>query len=89
MFIPDSYANRMGKGTHRAVDRLQQFARRYRYVLRADIRQHFASIDHAILLDGLGTLIPEPTSWRLIGCILAGGARRAARRIHDGVVSRR
>lgn len=23
VFIPDSYANRLGKGTHRAVDRLQ------------------------------------------------------------------
>jgi RNA-directed DNA polymerase len=40
VFIPDSYANRIGKGTHRAVDRLQQFARRYRYVLRCDIKQH-------------------------------------------------
>ncbi len=26
-FIPDSYANRIGKGTHAAVDRLQAFAR--------------------------------------------------------------
>ncbi len=31
-FITDSYANRSGKGTHRAVDRLQCCARRYRYV---------------------------------------------------------
>lgn len=51
LFIPDSYANRPGKGTHRAVDRLQQFAKRYRYVLRLDIVKHFPSIDHAILLD--------------------------------------
>jgi len=26
-FITDSYANRVGKGTHRALDRCQQFAR--------------------------------------------------------------
>jgi len=26
-FLPDSFANRAGKGTHRAVNRLQQFAR--------------------------------------------------------------
>ena len=32
-FIADSYANRVGKGTHRAVDRLQEFSRRYRCVL--------------------------------------------------------
>lgn len=73
VFIPDSYANRLGKGTHRAIDRLQQFAHRHRYVLRADIRQHFASIDHAILLEGLGTLILEPDVMGLIEAILAGG----------------
>jgi RNA-directed DNA polymerase len=25
LFTPDSYANRVGKGTHRAVERLQTF----------------------------------------------------------------
>ena len=49
LFIPDSDANRPGKGTHRALDRLQAFARRYRYVLRADVVKHFPSIDHGIL----------------------------------------
>ena len=48
-FIHDSYANRIGKGTHRALDRAQAFARRYRYVLQCDLRQFFPSIDHAIL----------------------------------------
>jgi len=33
-FIFDSYANRAGKGTHAALDRAQQFARRYRCLLR-------------------------------------------------------
>jgi retron-type reverse transcriptase len=28
-FIADSYANRRGKGTHRALDRCQQYARRW------------------------------------------------------------
>jgi RNA-directed DNA polymerase len=59
VFIPDSYANRTGKGTHRAIDRFQQFARGYRYVFRADIRQHFASIDRSILMQGLAVKIPE------------------------------
>ena len=27
LFIDDSYANRVGRGTHRAVDRFQAFAR--------------------------------------------------------------
>jgi retron-type reverse transcriptase len=55
-FIADSFANRIGKGTHRAVDRLQGFARRYRYVLRLDIVKHFPSIDHAILKGQLSAL---------------------------------
>lgn len=31
-FVHDSYANRVGKGTHRALDRCQQFARQHPYV---------------------------------------------------------
>ena len=29
VFIPDSYANRLGKGTHRAVERCQHFSRQH------------------------------------------------------------
>ena len=36
-FIFDSYANRTGKGTHRAVARYESFRDRYRHVLRCDI----------------------------------------------------
>jgi RNA-directed DNA polymerase len=35
-YIFDSYANRIGKGTHRGVLRYQQFSRRFRYVLNCD-----------------------------------------------------
>jgi retron-type reverse transcriptase len=45
----DTYAGRKGKGTHAAVDRCQQSARRFRYVLKADIRKFFPSLDHDIL----------------------------------------
>lgn len=48
-FIYDSYANRIGKGTHKAIDRAQQFAHRFKYVLTCDVRQFFPSIDHEIL----------------------------------------
>jgi|GEM_PF-1841143 len=34
-FIPDSYASRLGKGTHAALDRCTHFARQFRFVLRA------------------------------------------------------
>lgn len=48
-FYPHSYANRLGKGTHRAVDQLQAWSKRYKYVLLLDIVRHFPSIDHEIL----------------------------------------
>lgn len=48
-FIYDSYANRKGKGTHRAIDRFQSYMRKYRHVLKCDIKKFFPSIDHEIL----------------------------------------
>ncbi len=43
-FIDDSYACRHGKGTHAAVDKYQQWAHRYRYVLKMDIARYFPKI---------------------------------------------
>lgn len=74
-FIADSFANRTGKGTHRAVDRLQEFARRHRYVLRLDVVKHFPSIDHAILLDILRGAIADRRIPDLAARIIASGDR--------------
>ena len=73
-FINDSYANRVGKGTHRAIDRLQQFSRRYRYVLRMDVVQHFPSLDHAILRQAIAEVIQDDDVLWLVDTILASGA---------------
>jgi hypothetical protein len=75
-FISDSYANRAGKGTHRALDRCTYFARRYRYVLQCDVKQHFPAIDHAILRAILAKQIACPDTLWLIDQILAGAARQ-------------
>ena len=48
-FIHDSYANRVGKGTHRAIARYERFRDRHRHVLRCDIYRYFPAIDHEIL----------------------------------------
>ena len=48
-FVYDSYANRTGKGSHRAVARYEQFRDRFRFVLRCDIYRYFPTIDHEIL----------------------------------------
>lgn len=70
-FIADSYANRLGKGTHRAILRCSQFARHYAYVLQCDIAQYFPSIDHAILREMLQRVIPDAQVMHLIDLILA------------------
>ena len=48
-FIADSFANRAGLGTHRAVARYEHFRDRHRFVLRGDIYRYFPAIDHAVL----------------------------------------
>lgn len=48
-FISDSYANREGYGTHKALKRFTDFARSSQYILQCDIRKYFPSIDHEIL----------------------------------------
>lgn len=73
-FIGDSYANRRGKGTHRALDRVQEYTRKYPYVLQCDIQQFFPSIDHAILRKTLATKVDDPRVLWLIDQILASGA---------------
>lgn len=57
-FIYDSYSSRSGKGTHRAVKRLQTFCRKlsrnYRrpaWILKCDIKKFFDSVDHQILME--------------------------------------
>jgi len=51
--IDDTYANRTGKGTHRALRRLTEFVRSSRYVLQCDIKKYFPSIDRTILKEQL------------------------------------
>lgn len=75
LFIPDSYANRPGKGTHRAVERLRQFAKRYRFALRLDIVKHFPSIDHDILLNTLARYLDDERILDLCAKIVASGDR--------------
>ena len=73
-FIAHSYANRVGKGTHRALDTCQAWTRRYPYVLQCDVRQFFPSIDHTLLRRTLERRIQDGGIRRLIALILASGA---------------
>lgn len=69
-FIDDSYANQIGKGTHRALDRAIPFARSSQFVLQCDIFRYFPSIDQLILKQQLREFIKcRETLW-LIDTIL-------------------
>ena len=72
-FIGDSYANRVGKGTHAAVAQAQSWSRQYAYVLQCDLRQFFPSVDHAELLKVLERKIPCVRTLALCAQILASG----------------
>ena len=72
-FVHSSYANRAGKGTHRALDHVQHLARQHGYVLQCDIRQFFPSIDHAILHSTLARQVDDPHLMWLVDRILTSG----------------
>lgn len=66
VFIADSFSCRLGKGTHRAINRFRTFAYKVSknntktcWVLKLDIRKFFASIDHEILIKILEEYIPD------------------------------
>jgi RNA-directed DNA polymerase len=71
-FIDDSYANRLGKGTHRAIARYEQFRDRHAWVLSADILRFFPAVDHAILKDVLRRRIACPATLWLLDTIIDG-----------------
>jgi retron-type reverse transcriptase len=69
-FIHDTYANRTGFGTHRALRRFTEFARSSRYILQCDIRLYFPSIDREILKTILRRKLKCPDTLWLIDLIL-------------------
>jgi RNA-directed DNA polymerase len=71
-FISDSYACRHGKGVHAAVDRYQDWAQSYTYVLKMDVRQYFPSIDHEILKGKLQRRIKDRRVLDLLDRIIDG-----------------
>lgn len=77
-FIYDSYSCRRKKGTHRALNRFQSFARRVSknntrtcFVLKCDIKRFFASIDQTVLLKILERHISNPNILWLINQVVS------------------
>jgi retron-type reverse transcriptase len=75
-FIHDSYANRVGFGTHRALERFTKFARSSKYILQCDIKKYFPSIDHSILKELIRKKIKCPDTLWLIDQIIDGSNKQ-------------
>lgn len=76
-FVFDSYSCREGKGTHRAANRLREFASKVSknhtqtaWVLKCDVRKFFANIDHTILLDIIKQHINDADSLWLLAEVI-------------------
>lgn len=75
-FIFDSYAVTPGKGTHRAVSRVQTFLRQAGrggkpvYILQGDVHHYYQSINHKILFEEIKRTIRDrgvlDTWWKII-----------------------
>jgi retron-type reverse transcriptase len=75
-FSKDSYACRRGFGTHKALERAKEGMRQQRFVLKCDVRQYFASIDHAVLKGLLAGVVKCGPTLRLAGRIVDGWERQ-------------
>jgi len=69
-FIEDTFACRRGKGSHAAMRRAAEFARRWPCALKCDVRKYFPSIDHQVLMRLLQRVIADPRLMALIGALL-------------------
>lgn len=76
-FIFDSYSCRVGKGTHRALYRFADFAKRGSFsqtktcsVLKCDIRKFFANINHEVLFSILARHMPDADTLNLLKIIV-------------------
>lgn len=69
-FIHHSYANRLGKGNHRALKQFVEFSRSNRYVLQCDICKYFPSIDRQTLKSLIRRKIKCPQTLWLIDLII-------------------
>ena len=69
--IHDSYACRAGKGRLKAVERMREFAGRYGYFLKLDVRKYFDSIPHAAMLATLESRFKDARLLALFGRIIA------------------
>lgn len=82
-FIADSFSCRFNKGTHKAINRFTDFARKVSrnntgtcWVLKCDIRKFFENINHGILLAIFNKYIHDENLMWLLGQIISSFSSR-------------
>ncbi len=93
-FIHDSYSCRFNKGTHRAVARLETFARRLSrnhtqniFALKCDIKRFFDSVAQNVLFNLISGRITNPDALWLIRTIIASFEKSSGRGLPLGNVT--
>jgi hypothetical protein len=70
--VPESFACRRGRGTHRAVEHARGLVRTQSWFLKLDVKRCFDSIEHGIVLETLAELGLEAPVMELCARLLAG-----------------
>ena len=93
-FICDSYSCRFGKGTHLAVERLEDFVRKLNknncktiYALKCDIRKFFDSIDKNILLEIIKGKVKDQNAIWLVSKVLSSFSKESGKGLPLGNVT--
>jgi retron-type reverse transcriptase len=81
-FIGNSFANRIGKGAHRALDTYEHYRDRHAHVLRCDIFRYFPSIDHEILKLGFRRHVACARTLALMDTIIDGSNSQEPVNLH-------
>lgn len=74
-----SYACRVGKGSHKALDTCQNYLRKNKYVLKCDIQKYFPSIDHEILKQVIRKKIADKRIIEILEMIIDSSPQKISR----------
>ncbi len=68
--IFDSYASRIGKGTHAAVTRARKFSGENRWFLKMDVQKFFESVHHEVVKNQLAAMFKDKCLLEIFGKIV-------------------
>lgn len=85
--VDDTWACRVGRGTHGAVRRAQQHLWRFPWCVKGDMRAYFASVDHGVLRAILRRRFKHPALLACCDAILASAPGTPGRGLPIGALT--